>query len=62
MLCIVNVIFGLLMGFFLLKGYDSTTWQVATCEWIAVFAVEFYLGTFYWDLGDEYIVKQVKEY
>ena len=61
-LCLVNVTFSLLLGLFLAKGYDNHTWQVATCEWTAVFAVEFYLATFYWDLGDEYVVKQVKDF
>lgn len=61
-LSFLDVIFSLSLGILLLQGYGSTDWQVAVCEWAAVLAVEFYLATFYWDLGDEYFIQQVKEY
>ena len=62
MLSLLNVIFSLYLGLLLLQAYEDTDWQVAVCEWAAVLAVEFYLATFYWDLGDEYFIQQVKEY
>ena len=61
-LSLVNLTFSLSLGVLYLFGYKSTDWEVAVSEWTAVWAAEFYVVTFYWDLGDEYFVEQVKEF
>jgi len=50
------------LGVLYLFGYRGKDWEVAVCEWTAVWTAEFYVLTFYWDLGDEFFVEQVKEY
>lgn len=43
-------------------GLKSTDWPVAVCEWSAVIMTELYVITFYWDLGDEFFIEQIREY
>jgi len=43
-------------------GYGGDDWQVAVGEWSAVWSQQLYAFTFYWDLGDEYFIEQVREY
>ena len=41
----------------------SLQWQegwIPLCEWGAVICSELYVGTFFFDLGDEYFIEQVK--
>lgn len=61
-LSLVNLTFSLSLGVLYVFGYRGDDWQVAVCEWTAVWAAEFYVLTFFWDLGDEYFVEQVKEF
>lgn len=65
---ILRQIFSLLVLFFTiclaslyLLGFQGTDWQVGVSEWAAVFSAEFYCATFYWDLGKEFLVEQVRE-
>ena len=61
-LSLLNLTFSLSLGVFYLLGYQSTDWQVSVSEWLAVWMAEFYVLTFYWDLGNEFFIEQVKEF
>jgi len=50
-----------LLGAFYLVGYTSLDWQVALVEWMSFVFGELYIITFYFDLGDEYYVEQIRE-
>lgn len=50
-----------LLGAFYLMGYTSLDWQVASVEWMSFLWGECYVMTFYFDLGDEYFVEQIRE-
>ena len=34
--------------------------RIPVCEWGAVICSELFIGTFYFDLGDDYYIEQVK--
>lgn len=61
-LSLVNLTFSLALGVLYAFGYEGNDWEVAFTEWTAVWAAEFYVLTFYWDLGDEFFIEQVKEF
>lgn len=50
------------MGVLYLMGYSVHDWQIPVCEWGSVICAEFYVSTFYFDLGKEYFIEQVREF
>ena len=60
LLSLVILTFSLSLGVLSLFGNNTTDWEVAVSEWMAVWATELYIVTFYWDLGDEYYIEQVR--
>ena len=51
--------FTMLFLFLVIKDKVSAG-RIPVCEWGAVICSELFIGTFYFDLGDDYYIEQVK--
>ena len=49
-----------MLALFLIVKEKVDVGRIPVCEWAAVICAELYVGSFYFDLGDEYYIEQVR--
>lgn len=60
-LAIMILVFTFVMLYLFLVVHDKVVnGRIPVCEWGAVICSELFIGTFYFDLGDDYYIEQVK--